>query len=84
VVKHARTEKAQLSLKAENNHIVVLVVDNGIGFNEPDAFFKHIKNGGYGLYNVQQRVERMGGSFFIDSSPGKGTSVTLMVPFADS
>jgi PAS domain S-box-containing protein len=79
VVKHAQAEKAQLTLKTDSNTIVVTVVDNGIGINQPDSVLKHVNNG-YGLYNVRLRVQQMGGSFCVESAPGSGTSVTLIVP----
>lgn len=84
VVKHARTQKAQLSMKTDNHTLVVQVADEGIGFNPPDAILKHVNKGGYGLYNVQQRIEQMSGRFAVESAPGRGTSVTLMVPFTES
>ena len=83
IVKHARTEKARLSLKSERNVLVVQVVDSGVGFNLPDAIMKHVKNGGYGLYNVKQRIEQMGGRFAVESEPGMGTTVTLSVPLTE-
>jgi PAS domain S-box-containing protein len=84
VAKHAGTDKAQLSMKANNHTLEVNVIDHGIGFSHPDAHLKHIKNGGYGLYNVQQRIEQIGGRVVIASSAGSGTSVTLTVPLEGS
>jgi PAS domain S-box-containing protein len=83
IVKHARTEKAQLSLESDSNLLVVKVVDSGVGFNLPDAIVKHVKQGGYGLYNVKQRIEQMGGRFAVESEPGMGTAVTLSVPLTE-
>jgi PAS domain S-box-containing protein len=80
VVKHARTSHAELSLTTGQTGLTVQVIDGGIGFTHPDAHLKHIENGGYGLYNVQQRIEQMGGRFTIDSLPGRGTSATILVP----
>lgn len=84
VVKHARTGKAQLLLKTEKRSLVVQVMDNGVGFNYPEAIMKLVNNGGYGLYNVKQRVEQMGGRFDVESARGKGTKVVLEVPFRAS
>ncbi len=83
IVKHARTEKAQLSLKSDRNVLVLQVKDSGVGFNLPDAIMKHVKNGGYGLFNVKQRIEQMGGKFNVESEPGMGTVVTLSVPLTE-
>lgn len=81
VVKHAKTETAQLSLKTDNHALVVHIADHGTGFSHPDAGPRGVSSGGYGLFNVQQRIEQMGGRFALESAPGKGTSVTLRVPF---
>lgn len=77
VVKHAGTGKAELSIKTENNRIVVQVKDQGAGFNCSAADVIQEKTSGYGLYNVRQRIEQMGGQFTVESAPEKGTSVTL-------
>ncbi|NVN92678.1 MAG: PAS domain S-box protein [Desulfuromonadales bacterium] len=83
VVKHAKVERAQLSIECDPHTFIVHVIDQGVGFDHPDALMKHITRGSYGLYNVQQRIEQMGGRFAIESTPGRGTSVTLMVPFSE-
>ena len=77
VVKHAVTEKAQLSVKSDNNTLVIHVTDNGIGFNHADVIFS---NRGYGLHQIKQRIEHFGGSFSIKSEPGKGTLAILTAP----
>jgi signal transduction histidine kinase len=84
VVKHAGTETAHLLITTENHTLVVNVTDSGVGFNHPDAIMTHVHNGGYGLYNIRQRIEQMDGRFVIESAPGKGTSVTLMVPLIEN
>lgn len=84
VVKHAKTDHAQLAIRTENKAIVANVVDHGVGFDHSDASLIHVNNGSYGLYNVQQRLEQMDGSLTIESAPGQGTSVTLLVPFAEN
>ena len=78
--KHARTQRAQVSLTASDDTIVVSVTDEGIGFDAPAAILKHIDNGGFGLYNVRQRIEYLGGSCAIESAPGRGTRITLTLP----
>ena len=83
VVKHADAEKAQLSLKTDNQQLVVQVNDNGVGFNTHDIHRKHSNKRGYGLYSVKQRMGFVGGSFAVESAPGKGTSVTLTVPLGE-
>lgn len=83
VVKHAGAGKAHLSIKTDSDMTVVQLTDNGVGFNPEEAHLKHIDKSSYGLYNVQQRIDTLGGRITIDSSPGCGTSILIRVPLAD-
>ncbi len=84
VAKHARTHRAQVSLATGKDALLVSVADEGAGFNPRDGILKHVNNGGFGLYNVRQRIEYLGGSFSIESTPGKGTRVTLTLPLSEN
>jgi signal transduction histidine kinase len=84
VIKHSKAEKAQLAIKVVDHNLVAHVIDDGVGFSYSDALVKHQSGRGYGLYNVQQRIEQMGGAFAVESAPGKGARVTLMVPLLES
>ncbi|OYT25038.1 MAG: hypothetical protein CCU27_01065 [Nitrospira sp. UW-LDO-02] len=82
VVKHARTTEAAISLSCRTHDIVTITVsDQGCGFNlstmtETDRALP----GRFGLFNVQERVEAIGGRLNLDSTEGKGTTVTLTAP----
>lgn len=82
VVKHAKTDTAKLTMRNANNMLAVQVTDDGIGFEPQSEIMKHFA-GGYGLYNVRQRLEQLDGHFTVDSAPGRGTTVTLLVPNGD-
>ena len=83
VVKHAGTEKAQLSIKTNDHNIVIRVTDNGAGFNQTETERNNFITKGYGLHNVKQRIELMGGSFVVESDQGNGTSATLTIPVTE-
>jgi len=80
VVKHAQTKDAELSLHTDDTTLTLRVTDNGVGFSPSDAINKHVTYGGYGLYNIHQRIKHIGGTFTVESAPGMGTVVTLVVP----
>ncbi|MDQ6974784.1 MAG: ATP-binding protein, partial [Mariprofundaceae bacterium] len=72
--------------------MIIQVTDHGVGIPEDDldqvtrAFWTSRKNSGgtgLGLAMVQRIVRQHNGSFHIDSTLGKGTSVTLMFPMID-
>jgi PAS domain S-box-containing protein len=82
VVKHARTDRAELSITAEADRILIRVIDQGSGF-DLDATKMQSGTNGFGLYNVQQRIEQTGGEFRITSAIGTGTSVALYIPMTE-
>jgi signal transduction histidine kinase len=73
-VKHARATSISLSARRENGHLVVTVVDDGIGGAEPAP--------GSGLTGLADRVAAVGGALRIDSLPGAGTTLTAELPCA--
>ena len=83
VVKHACTEEAAISLTCDGNKTVrVTVTDQGCGFNPmgmPEAD-RH-PPGRFGLFNVQERIEAVGGHMDVISAIDTGTSITLTAPF---
>jgi signal transduction histidine kinase len=55
-------------------------MDDGIGFICPIKNLASNKAGGFGLFSVRERLNYLGGSLEIDSKPGHGTRVTLVMP----
>ena len=58
--------------------IQIVCRDNGKGF---DAEGLTANERGMGLYNIQKRSGIIGGDLSVASKPGKGTSVTIVVPY---
>ncbi len=83
VAKHARANRLSLSIGRSRNRIKVIIADDGIGFNKSDSFWHRSKKSGFGLFNIRQRIEHMGGEFVIDTEAGKGTCVTLLLPLRE-
>jgi signal transduction histidine kinase len=74
VVKHARTGRATVTLQCEEGRVRARIEDEGRGF-VPEG----VGTGGQGigLSTMRERVEMMGGTLSVDSSPGAGTRVTI-------
>jgi signal transduction histidine kinase len=79
VVKHARVDKASVTLQFEGSRTYVQIEDGGRGF-EPEAIEADGKS--MGLSSMRERVEMMGGTLTLDSRPGEGTCVTVEVTSA--
>jgi PAS domain S-box-containing protein len=77
VVKHAGTHSAKVSLVQNGHSLRVSVGDNGVGFDFARA---RGDSESFGLLSIQERLSLIGGGFEVDSSPGRGTRLTLSVP----
>ena len=75
VLKHAHAAKVSLRLQVTDDHATMDVADDGIGF-EPS----HEDTHGFGLQGMRERMERIGGTLRIESSPGSGTHIRVEVP----
>lgn len=74
VVKHAHATRVRVSLVCAEGKVFLTIQDNGRGIRS-----KRTK-GGFGLRNVRERAELLGGGTDIDSGKGRGTSVTVTIP----
>lgn len=77
VLKHARARSVNLQLLEDEGNLLLTVEDDGQGFDAA-------KNGadGIGLSNIRTRVEVLHGKMHLDSTPGKGTFISIEIPQA--
>jgi PAS domain S-box-containing protein len=81
VVKHAGTNRARIELRRSDDVLDVCVLDEGQGFDPEQLRRPRPRSaGGFGLTSAQERLNLLGGSIDVDSSPGVGTSIVLHVP----
>jgi PAS domain S-box-containing protein len=83
VVKHAKATRAEVRIKGSKDGVLVEVVDNGVGFDVEQLDPRRDRARGFGLFNVRERLEHLGGNLSIDSAPGKGTVVAAALPLDD-
>lgn len=76
-IRHAEATWIQISAEQTERHFIVLIQDNGRGFD-----LENVKGsaGGLGLPNIQQRALIHGGSVDIATAIGEGTSLTIRIP----
>jgi signal transduction histidine kinase len=84
IAKHAGTKSAMITIIKEGDSIVLIIEDKGKGFNTSEIDSKEIKSGGFGIFNIKQKIEYLGGKFKLESYPGKGTKVTITSPLENS
>ncbi|WP_407267447.1 sensor histidine kinase [Tenacibaculum maritimum] len=74
IIKHARASEVLITFTYINNNIKLEIKDNGIGLD-----YSKIEKG-IGFKNIKLRVLRLKGKLTINSSPNKGTSLTIRFP----
>ncbi len=80
VAKYAQVDAASVAITHHDNQIQVQVTDQGAGFDPTQLRVAGGTAGGFGLFNIRERLELIGGRLEIDSAPGKGSRFTLWVP----
>ncbi|MCD4731913.1 MAG: PAS domain-containing protein [Bacteroidales bacterium] len=79
IVKHAKAKNADFQLFRSNNIIVLVIDDDGIGF-DLKSLESDTKKTSIGLISIRERVMSFDGAFTIDSQPGKGTELIIEIP----
>jgi signal transduction histidine kinase len=79
--KYAGTDKASIQLHFDADKVVLRVRDKGSGFDPENR--KPDSKSGWGLAGIRERVESVNGDFLVQSSPGMGTLIEVVVPLAD-
>jgi len=74
IAKHSGATEAGIHITRANGAILVVVRDNGKGFDTMEAA---ARTGGFGLIGIAERARILGGEAAIRSSPGSGTTVEI-------
>ncbi len=77
--RHSQATQGLVTVQRDDGMLQIEISDDGIGFN-PD----HVRRDGHGLANMATRVEEVGGTLTIASSPGRGTRVVVQVPCVET
>jgi len=74
VVKHAGASRVDVMLDSSDHSVVLIVEDDGVGFDSADA---QAVEKGFGLVGMRERAALIDATLQIESAPGKGTAVYL-------
>jgi PAS domain S-box-containing protein len=77
IAKHSGTGEACLSVAQSSGYLRIEVRDEGKGFTVAPESGASSK---FGLFSIRERMRALGGTFDIDSAPGKGTTALLTLP----
>lgn len=81
--KHAQASSIRVRLAVERDLFVAQVIDNGCGFDVQAVENNYGARGSLGMLSLRERSELVGGTLRIESAPGRGTRVTLLVPLQE-
>jgi signal transduction histidine kinase len=82
VIKHAQTDVALVKLDAtRTGEFRVVVEDSGVGFDAAGLVARDPKTTRFGLFSVSERMQALGGRIELESSPSRGTRVSMILPY---
>jgi PAS domain S-box-containing protein len=80
VIRHAQAAHVDIILEWQDEKVVVIVEDDGIGIDMQ----KTRESGHLGLIGMQERAEMLGGRLLVDSTPRVGTTLVVEIPYVYS
>ncbi|MBE3576678.1 MAG: sensor histidine kinase [Limnochordales bacterium] len=82
VIRHARATRVWLRFQREGQQLRMEVIDNGRGFDTETVWRTRRQNTqALGILGMEERVGLIGGTLIIDSHPGSGCRVTVVLPY---
>lgn len=78
IAKHAQATQVNVTLVEGRNQLVVSITDDGLGLRPNDLR----KEGHFGMVNMRERAEALGGALFVESESRQGTTIRAVLPLA--
>ncbi|HET7037648.1 MAG TPA: GAF domain-containing protein [Thermomicrobiaceae bacterium] len=75
--KHARCQRVTVRLALDDDRLLATITDDGQGFDPERASAEPNR---FGLASMRERIERVGGELWLESTPGRGTTIRASVP----
>ncbi len=78
--KHAQATHIDVRLYRRENYAIVEVQDDGVGFDVNAVNKSYDQRGSLGMVNMHERAELIEATLMVDSTPGEGTKISVLVP----
>jgi len=78
IARHACAQQTSLSVQLLDDELLLEIEDDGTGFDPDHLVVEGVAH--IGLASIQERAERLGGSFVVRTGPGQGTHLTVRIP----
>ncbi|MBT8178144.1 MAG: sensor histidine kinase, partial [Eudoraea sp.] len=75
IIKHANASKVDLDFERLEDLLKIRISDNGKGFDVRKA------KKGIGQKNIRSRVQKLNGTWNVESTPGEGTTISVLLPY---
>jgi|WetSurMetagenome_2_1015567.scaffolds.fasta_scaffold01728_12 signal transduction histidine kinase len=76
VIKHARATVVEAILTLEDNRIILVIHDNGVGITDLNV----TGSGSFGLIGMRERLYTLGGTIMVNGKKNKGTTLMVTIP----
>lgn len=76
ITRHAKATDIETTIEEKDNHIILIITDNGVGIDLSDVNYKN----SLGLIGMKERAALFKGELSIESQKQKGTTITLKIP----
>jgi len=82
--KHAEAAHIWVRVKLPKADIAALEIqDDGVGFDVGAVTGSYDRRGSLGMVNMRERTELVNGAIKLESAPGRGTKITILIPLSD-
>ncbi|HKV33433.1 MAG TPA: PAS domain S-box protein [Pyrinomonadaceae bacterium] len=82
VARHSQAGVVSVILSCDDQHVQVIIEDDGVGFDAENWLSSPMENRRLGLMGMQERVQLVGGEFKMES--GAGTTIVVSIPLSQS
>jgi signal transduction histidine kinase len=79
VARHSKATEAWVDMEERQNELFLEIRDNGVGFEVGNPGERSL-NDGIGLMGMRERAEHLNGTLDVQSTPGKGTAISVRIP----
>jgi len=83
VYKHAEVKMAEITLTNDDQNIILVVADNGKGFDVSRGTFRKKGQSTLGLLSMKERLKAMGGTLTIKAEINRGCRIEAKIPLSD-
>lgn len=82
-LKHARADRIYISIRNGGGFLLVDVRDNGVGFDMENRESPAYGGDGFGLFDIREKMQHLGGMLKIETARGAGTRIKMKLPLPE-